>query len=404
MSTRLRILSLAERNLRRKPVRNVLLLLAIVVVTGTLFSATLFISSMRNALRIGTYRLGADVIVVPNDSVQEAKSALISGQPASFFMNSSVLDEVRKTEGVLAASPQLFIKPTTFSCCFNVSVFLVAFDPATDFTITPWLAKGLAGSLKAGQVLTGRNVPVITGDTIPFFGTPFTVAGTMEPTGMDYFDKTVFMTMDSAYKMAEDSRTKAIQPLKLEKNQISTVLVKVKQGYSPDRVALKINYAAGSLGVKAIASDQVITTVRNQLDGLLKGIVGVSFVLWIMALLMIGFAFYMIVNERQRELGLLKAMGARKSHVFRLIVTEAVILSTSGGVLGIGLGFVLLTSFKDVLLHSMKLPYLLPSWPVLAELMAAAIVFSHVTGIIASLLPAYIASRMDVFEAIRKGE
>ncbi len=404
MSTRLRIISLAERNLRRKPVRSVLLLLAITVVTGTLFSATLFISSMHNALRVGTYRLGADVIVVPKNSVREAKSALISGQPESFFMNSSVLNAVRKTEGVLTASPQIFIKPTTFSCCYSVPVFLVAFDPATDFTITPWLAKGLAGSMKTGQVLTGRDVPVITGDTLPFYGSPFTVAGTMARTGMNYFDNTVFMTMDSAYKMAADSAQKAIRPLKLDKGQISAVLVKVKPGYSPERVALKINYAAGGQGVKAISSDKVITTVRAQLSGLLKGIFAISAVLWVMALLMIGFAFYMIVNERQRELGLLKAMGARKSHVFRLIVTEAVVLSTSGGVLGIAAGFALLSGFKDVLLHSLKLPYLLPPWPVLVELVAAAVVFSHVTGIIASLLPASIASRMDVFEAIRKGE
>jgi putative ABC transport system permease protein len=402
MTTGLNILSFALKNLRRKVVRTILLLLAVTVVTGTLFSATLFISSMQNALRIGTYRLGADVLVVPDKYVSEARAALLAGEPTSFYMDRKVLDQVSKIEGIRRASPQLFIKPTSFTCCYNVNAFLVAFDPQTDFTITPWLEQNLKKPLVDNEIITGRGLPVIAGDTIPFFGTLFKVMGTMEPTGMKFLDQSVFMTMEAAYGMAENSKAKSMQPITIEKDKVSAVLVQVQEGYTPDRIAIRIEHDVD--GVKAIASDEVISTVRKQLGGLLKGILVISAVLWVLALLMIGFAFSMIVNERQRELGLLRSMGAKKGHVFRLIITEAMLISTAGGIIGLVAGSAILATFKDLILHSLKLPYLLPSVTMLMELVAGAILFSSVTGLLSSLLPAVSASRMEPYEAIRKGE
>ena len=274
MTTRLNITTFALKNLRRKVIRTILLLLAVAVVTGTLFSATLFISSMQNALKIGTYRLGADVLVVPEKYATEARAALLAGEPTNFLMDRSVLEKVRKVEGVKRASPQLVVKPSSFTCCYNVDVFLVAFDPETDFTISPWLTKNLKKTLVGNEVIAGREVPVMPGDTIPFFGTAFKIAGTMEPTGMKFFDHSVFMTMDAAYKMAENSKTMSMQPITVERDKISAVLVQVSEGYTPDRIAIRTEHDIE--GVKAIASDEVISTVRKQLGGLLKGILAIS--------------------------------------------------------------------------------------------------------------------------------
>ncbi len=402
MMSRLNITSFAIKNLRRKVIRSLLLFMSVAVVTGTLFSATVFISSMKNALNIGTYRLGADVLVVPEKYAADARSALLAGEPTSFYMNRDVLNKVRKVDGVRKASPQLFIKPTSFTCCYSVNAFLVAFDPETDFTITPWLAKNLKKPLVGNEVITGRSMPLIAGDSISFFGTLFKVAGTMELTGIKFFDQSIFMTMDAAYKMVEDSKTKSMQPLSLDRDSISTVLVQIEDGMTPDRVAIRIEHDVD--GVRAIASDEVISTVRKQLMGLLKGIFAISALLWILSLVMMGFVFYMIVNERQRELGLLRSMGAKKRHVFRLIITEAVIISTLGGIAGLIGGSVLLLAFKDIILHYLKLPYLLPPVTFLIELIFGAVLFSLITGLLSSLFPAIFASNMEPYEAIRKGE
>ncbi len=97
----------ALKNLRRKLTRTWLLFSIVAVVSCTLFSATLFLKSINNALRIGTYRLGADILVVPESAEDKAKCALLSGEPTQFLMDRSVLDRVKAIEGIKSATPQL---------------------------------------------------------------------------------------------------------------------------------------------------------------------------------------------------------------------------------------------------------------------------------------------------------
>ncbi len=392
----------ALKNLKRKLTRTWLLFAIVAVVSCTLFTATLFLKSINNALKLGTYRLGADILVVPENAEKNAKAALLSGEPTSFLMDKSVLDQVKKIEGVRNATPQLFVKPTSFSCCFNVDVFLVAFDPETDFTVKPWLEKHLNRKLGPFEIITGREIPVIPGDNIPFFGTTFQVAGTMEPTGMDFFDRSAFMSLDSAYKMAEDSKLKAVQPIEIGKDKISTVLVQVNEDFTPDRVAIRIERSIP--GVKALVSDMVISTVRKQLSGLIHAIVFISGILWVIVLLIMAFAFYMIVNERRREIGLLRAIGANRTHIAAIVLTESSLLSVAGGAAGVIFGFALLLSFKNLMLHYLKLPYLFPSALELAVLVAGAIFFSFITGLLSALLPSIAVIKTEPYEAIRSAE
>ncbi len=399
---KLNVLNLSIKNLNRKFLRTLILLLAVTAVVGTLFAATIFATGMRNALKIGTYRLGADVLVVPEGSEVQAKTALLSGEPTTFLMSRDVLDKVRKVDGVKRASPQLFIKPTQFTCCYNVEVFLIAFDPETDFTIKPWIDKHLDRPLKINEIIAGRDIPVVPGDTIPFYGSAFDVVAKMEPTGMNFFDRSVFMTMEAAYLMAEHSPERAMVPLKLPRDKISAVLVQTKEGIDPERVAIRIEHDVP--GVKAIASDKVISTVRKQMKGLLRGIVVISAVVWVITLLLIGFSFSMIVNERQREIGLLRAMGAKRSHIFKLIITEASFISVLGGIIGVIGSGVFLAIVRDLIKKDLHLPYLVPSVQMLVYLVVLAIVFAEITGFLACLLPARRAARMDPYEAIRKGE
>jgi len=242
----------------------------------------------------------------------------------------------------------------------------------------------------------------VVGDRIPFFGSTFKVAGTMEPTGMAFFDRAAFMSLDAAYTMAEDSRTKAIRRIDVGRDQISTILVQVREDFTPDRVALRIEHDIP--GVKALVSDTVISTVRKQLSGLIHGIIAISGILWVVVLLIMGFAFYMIVNERRREIGLMRAMGASRLDIGSLILGEASLLSLAGGVAGVALGFAVLVSFKNLTLHYLKLPYLFPSALDLGLLIVAAMTVSLLTGLLAALLPSVSAIRTEPYQAIRSAD
>jgi putative ABC transport system permease protein len=112
----------------------------------------------------------------------------------------------------------------------------------------------------------------------------------------------------------------------------------------------------------------------------------------------------MIVNERRREIGLLRAIGANKVHIATIILSESSLLSAAGGAAGIILGFVLLASFKNLMLHYLKLPYLFPATPELIVLTAGALFFSILTGLFAALLPSLAVLRVEPYEAIRSAE
>jgi len=399
---KLGLLHLAVRNMQRKLFRTVSIVLSVAVVAGTLFSATMVIYSVKRSIRMGTERLGADILVVPAEAETKAKEALISGEPGTYYMPRSVLDKVRAVEGVDKASPQVFIESSSFSCCYAGNVLLVGFDPATDFSVSSWLSDFSPDKFKDDEIIVGHELPTVEGRTMKFYGRDFWVAGMLAPTGMSYIDNSAFMTMASAYKMAAESGKKALKTITVTPDQVSAVLVKVAEGYPPQRVAIKINYAVD--GVKAISSSEVVSTVKGQLSKLFMYLITIGGIVWVMALMLIGVVFSMIVNERQREIGLFRAMGAKKSFMFKLIIAEASLLTTIGGVIGVACGAVLVVSFKNLIVAQLNVPYLWPpAWFTIA-LLVGCVVVSLVTGVIAALYPAWMSARMEPYNAIRKGE
>ncbi len=82
---KIKIFGLATRNLKRKFIRTLILLFIVAVVTGTLLGATIFISGMQNALKIGTYRLGADILVVLKKMNPRQRQRCFQVNPQAFI-------------------------------------------------------------------------------------------------------------------------------------------------------------------------------------------------------------------------------------------------------------------------------------------------------------------------------
>lgn len=390
------------KNLSRKRTRTAMLFGIVTVVVCALFGTSLFLSGINNALKLGSYRLGADILVIPQDAEAEVSTALLSGKPTHFLMDSSVLERVRKIEGVKMAAPQLFLKPRSITCCYNVDVFLIAFDPDMDFTVKPWLERRINRMLGLTEVITGSSIPVSPGDRLPFFGTSFVVAGTLEPTGMDFFDRTVFMSLDAAYAMAVNSKKLSPLPLEIGRDKISAVLIRLDDGYSADLAAIKIEHA--NPGVKALVSDTVIRTMQKQLRNIIKAVAFIGVVLWLILLMIMALAFSMIVNERRREIGLLRAMGANKTHIFFMMLSEVAALTAAGVLAGVGLGLGFLMVLNDILLTHLRLPYLFPDVVDTSVLVIGTVTITVVTGLLAALLPTLAVLRLEPYETIQSDE
>jgi putative ABC transport system permease protein len=100
----------------------------------------------------------------------------------------------------------------------------------------------------------------------------------------------------------------------------------------------------------------------------------------------------MSVTERTREIGVRKALGARRVEILWQFLIEAVFLTSAGGLLGIGLG-----STIGVAVHfATGFPISLPWWS-----FAIGIGFSASVGVFFGMVPAVRASRLDPIEALR---
>jgi putative ABC transport system permease protein len=396
------IASIAAKNIRRRLFRSITLALAVALVSGLLFAGAVSMKSILTSIKIGTERLGADLMIVPAGHEHEAMSALISSKPSVFYMPYDVFEKAKKVKGVKKASPQLFLKSAQYECCSFVDTLLVAFDPETDFTVLPWLEGKLDHPLKKDEVLLGRAIPVAKGESMSFYGKPLTVAGFFAETGLKNIDNGAYMTIETAREMIHASKKSAKEALNVDDNVISTVLVQLEPNVSAERAAVFIEYEIS--GVKAVTTQEVIGSVKRQMNVLLKTIAAVGISLWLVTMVLIAVVFSMIVNERQREIGLLRSMGAKRTSVFSLVIIEAAIVSVSGGIAGIAAGWAILSSLKGSIMAAFKLPYLWPDSVFIAAAALLTVLAALATGVLAAFYPALRSSFMEPYEAIRKGE
>jgi putative ABC transport system permease protein len=134
----------------------------------------------------------------------------------------------------------------------------------------------------------------------------------------------------------------------------------------------------------------IYKTATNGIFAVLIGVVALSLVVGGIVIMNI---MLMVVSERTREIGLRKALGARRRDIVYQILTESVTLSTFGGVVGTFLGFVL----AQIISKLTPLPAAVQVWSV-----AIGIGITAVVGLFFGLYPAIQASRLDPIEALRR--
>ncbi|MBI5142743.1 MAG: FtsX-like permease family protein [Nitrospirae bacterium] len=396
---------LALRNLWRQRFRTVAITLATALAAGFIFSASTIIESVESTLQNGMAKLGADIMVVPDGYESKGRKVLLSGEPTAFYMDGSVLPGVTAIKGIEKVSPQLFMVSAVLQCCSMPTVLLVAYDTATDFTITPWVShiNKLPPEATLDPVTIGAETLYASeGPYMTFFGKKFRVGSSMNPTGMRYLDYSIFMTMQAARDMIEKSARDSLKPLTVRPDQISSIMVKVSRDSDIKAVAGEIE--ASFKGIKALLTNDMISSVKREIEASLWSVIAAGLACWAMTIMLIGLVFAMSVNERQRELGLIRAMGATRFHTLRLIVTEASIICGIGGFAGVSVGLAIIVTFKRLITHSLgNITFLWPSPVIISSIGVACIVIMTLSGALAALVPALKSCRKEPYDAIRQG-
>jgi putative ABC transport system permease protein len=399
------LIELAIQNLLRKPFRTYALALAVAIAGGAVFATATVMWGVERSLDRGFSKFGADLLVVPKGALVGMKTALLTGEPSTFYMDLSLADRLRTLKGIRQVTPQLFLTTAEGSHCIIGNAFLVGFDPHNDFTVLPWLTQKLPREFKLTDAIVGANNPYQLGNSVYFYGQYFTVYGKLDRTGIGLYDNAIFIQIEKAYELADNAKKFTdVAPLGFTKGQISALLVQLERTAPVNVVRFSISRYPE---VKVISAGNIVTSVRQNLAALFTGTVFLSVVLIIANILMISAIFSTIINERKKELGLLRAIGAKKINIFQIVMIESGLLTAAGGVLGVMLGAVVMRIYRRTIgfhLESLNIPFLWPTWSDIALLALSAITLSIMVGILGAMYPAFTASRIDPYEAIRAGE
>jgi putative ABC transport system permease protein len=388
------------KSIIRRPARNGALMFAFAFIAASLFSGSYLLSGAGDSVQSGISRLGADLIVVPENSTAESEAVLLQGSPSTFFFDSGVVAGIENISGVAAVEPQLFIATLPATCC-SMSIQLIAIDPARDFTITPWLADRQQQPLGKDEIIVGSSLPARTGTTLFFYGHPFVVAGKLDPTGTG-LDMSVFIRTEDAYTMANESKETAVTPLQLPPDAVSAVLVKLDDPAETANISARI--ARDVPGTRVLSSSTLVSTVAGQLAGTTRLLSLAAAVATLVTLPLVALVSAMAVHERRREIGVLRALGATRVTVFRLVLGEFLLVAAAGAFLGILVSLGLLLLFGRALALALAVPLALPGLTSLLPAVGTAFGATVAVGGLAALFPAIQATRMEPYEAMRSGD
>lgn len=393
---------LAFANLKRHTGRTVGLAVLVALLAFVAYGGSLVISSLQSGLESLEARLGADVIVAPKTAKSQVdlEEVLVDGVPGSFYMDASVVNRIAALEGVEKVSPQYYLATVKAGCC-SMPLQVIGFDPATDFSIQPWIARSYAGELARDTVVAGCNITGAPGTDIKLYGIDCTIMAKLDETGTA-LDTAVFATNETLRDLIDGSAARGLAVLTEHNPEevVSTVQIKVADGYSVDAVADDINVHM---------RDVWATPTHNMTAGVADGVAGVGRIIgvlvvaiWVLAAAVLVIAFFVTGKQRAKEFAILRVVGASRSALSRIVLVEALVTSTIGAVVGIALALVVVVAFNGAIESALGLPFLLPAMPTMILFGVLAFAIALIAGPAASALTARRLSRVDVGTVLRE--
>lgn len=392
---------LVWQSIRGRRFRSGLILMLVLLLSLSLFTVILVSKGLEAGLRTGLEKLGADIIAVTYAGLEPilTKGILVMPEPmeGAWIPRAQTVDRITVLEGVDKVSPQLYVQSLTSG---GERFFIVAFDPETDFSIQPWLEEELDKPLGLWGVIGGYYASEATiNDLNLASGRQFHLAGKLRY-NETWTDWSLFLTLDAINEMMAEPGSQSIIPPDLPPDFISAVMVTVKHGYDIDRMRGEMIFNVP--GVWPIGSLGVVRTLQTYRSALMQTLFIIAAVMIVLAVILIGLILSMMVTGRRREIGMLRAIGARHNFIFRLFMTEGTMLALSGGIIGVGLALGLVFAFKSWITATLGTTFIVPPWTTVLGLGAVCLLITILIALPAIMYPALRASRLDPAEVMRE--
>ncbi|TYO98257.1 putative ABC transport system permease protein [Geothermobacter ehrlichii] len=383
----MRLETITLNNLRRRKGRAIFLLTGLLIGVATVVALLSLTGALADRARDELESFGANILITPRSDQLALSYGGISLGGVSLAGHEidqeslAAIATIPNHRNIAAVAPKVLGAVEVA----GGRALLMGVESDVEFGLKKWWQLTGERPIRADQLVLGSaaasRLGVAVGDELEVSGRIFRVSGVLRPTGSQD-DQLLIVQLPVA------------QELLGKPGQVSLVEVAALCANCP------IEDMVGQLGralpdVEVRAVQQVVKTRMHAISQFRIFAWGVAAVVILVGALLVFVTMMGAVRERTREIGIFRAIGYRRSHVLRLVLVEAGVVSAFAGLFGYLAGVGVTLGALPLLGDGKAV------WHFEPLLAVSALLAAVVVGLLAALQPALHASRLEPGEALR---
>ena len=383
----MKLADIALSNLLRRKGRVLILLLAMAVGSGTIIALFAVTNAMNEEVSHKFDQIGSNLVIMPKSEALTLSYGGISvgGDPEETTeLSQDVIGRIlsiKNAENIATIAPKLLGTLVTG----DETVLAVGVDFRAELRMKKWWNIEGRAPTEANEVVLGSAAAARlekgSGSTISAAGRELTVVGVLEEMGTEE-DNALFLDLALLQGILG-------KPQRLSFVELSALCYTCPIEDISAQLAGKLPEAKVTTILEAVSARK---TIVDRFSALARA---VALTVLVISAMIIASAVMSSVNQRSREIGILRAIGFRRAHVATIILLEVTAVSAAAG----GIGFLLGTLSARGLAPLVAQMEVTVAWD--WKLGAAALALTVLTAVAASLVPALTAAGEDPADALR---
>ena len=388
------------RNLRQNKGRSILTIFSIMAGIATIFIFISFGYGLYNYTNELTTSSSADkVMIMP-------KTAGGFGAVDGIIVNESDVNEVKKAAGIYDATGLYYDAALIKQDKNQKYTFLIGYDPSKDFVMEMFNVGAVEGRLLRNgdmkKVLLGYNYLLPNkifpnsyevNDNININGEKLKVIGFLEEIGNPQDDSQLYISNDQFEVMLPDVESYGQIIARVDINDIERVNENIERNLRKSR-----GIEEGKEDFYVQSYDELIQSFASALNIIIGFVILIALISVLVSTINTANTMITSVLERYREIGILKAMGAKNYNIFEIFLFESAFIGLVAGTVGVIVGWAI-SATGGIILRNLGWGFIQPYFSI--YLFAGLILFAGITGAISGVFPAIRASKTNPVDALR---
>jgi putative ABC transport system permease protein len=373
--------------LRRRKAKAALITFGLSVAVGAFVLVLSLMLSLRGTMDERLTQYGSNLVVMPTSSELDLSYGGVSlgaaGSGETRYLGDADVEAIRAIPSAadLTAVMPVLLEPVDFE---GRTLLALGTDLDTSLRLKPWWRVEGTVPSRPDEVLVGLNVRneggLEAGDSVSIEGRPFAVTGILWETGGEednlvFFDRSVLADLTQ--------RAGTVNLIEITASNTGVI----------DGLTAEIQAALPEAAVSSVKSSIEFTEQAN--SALADFGVAVTLLIILIAGVVVTVTMLTAVKERQKEIGVFRAIGFKRRHIASLVLLESVMLSSAAAAAGV-IGGLAGAALAPHVVGGLTLHMVVDPFVILAGLVVA-----YLVGLSAALYPAWRAAALDPITALK---